>query len=126
MKHLILTALMLVSTQMAFAQEDWQAPNALPFVNKACEAQKAAQNVLGRSAENLLSCSTEALTVYASQAFDIADNLATTSSQLLKFRILNKQNFTAEHYAQIEDLELQIDKLVAQFRARGTATILFE
>lgn len=125
MKHLLLTALVLISTQLVFAQEDWRAPNARPLVNRACEAQKSAQQILGIS-EQALSCSTGTSTAYASEAFDLANNLAITSAKLLEFRIVNKQNLSMDAMIHIEDLEMQIDRLVVQFRGRGTATILFE
>jgi hypothetical protein len=63
---------------------------------------------------------------YASDAFNLADILAVTSSQLLEFRIMNHQKLDMEAKIYIENLEDQINRLVAKFKGRGSATIQLE
>ncbi len=127
MKHFLLAALILVSSsaQVALANEDWRAPNARPLVAAACKAQMVANQILN-SSEPILSCETNTSEAYGSQAFDIADSLSATSFQLLKFRLANRKVLSLETRIQIEDLEIKLDKLVAKFRARGSATSLLE
>jgi hypothetical protein len=56
-------------------------------------------------------------------AFDLADQLGLISSEVLRFRIRNKAALDDDEKAQLEDLEMRLDKATAKVRAAGIAAL---
>lgn len=55
--------------------------------------------------------------------FDFADQVALISGQILKYRIKNRVLMSQPEKEKLEDLEVQLDRLTAQVRAAGIATL---
>lgn len=59
----------------------------------------------------------------ASAAFDLADQLALVSSEVLRFRIKNKARLTPKDREDLEKLEMALDQATAKARAAGIAAL---
>lgn len=57
------------------------------------------------------------------EAYEVADQLALTSSEVLRFRLRNHANLSIEQKLALEKCEDQLDQLVVEFRNRGITLI---
>lgn len=62
-------------------------------------------------------------TANPSAIFDFADQLALISSEVLRFRIKNKLTLSQDKKSQLEDIEVELDKVTANVRAKGIASL---
>jgi t-SNARE complex subunit (syntaxin) len=58
-----------------------------------------------------------------SALFDFADQLALISSEVLRFRIKNKATLSTGEKSQLEDIEIELDKVTNKVRAQGIASL---
>lgn len=55
--------------------------------------------------------------------FDLADQLAGVSSELLRFRVRHRRALSAEERRRLEQAETELDRATARLRGRGVAAL---
>ena len=55
--------------------------------------------------------------------FDLADQVAGVSSELLRFRVRHRRALPAEERRRLEQAETELDRATARLRARGVAAL---
>lgn len=66
-----------------------------------------------------MATTTTTLTPTPAAFFDVADQMARVSSEVLRFRIRNRPRLSAAEKSQLEAVEMQLDDTIAQLRAQG-------